>query len=114
MCRKPRGRPRSDMRIVTWWSDSGESDQKSHIAALLRRLDLGCRFCVWMKSGNLYGSPTTRATIAGRGRSFSASNHNRDHYHHERIHDSQSELNRHRRGATGTTRRALFVAKPKT
>src|SRR5216684_6811146 len=32
MCRKPRGRPRSDIRIVTWWSDSGESDQKSHIA----------------------------------------------------------------------------------
>src|SRR6266699_4138714 len=53
----------------------------------------------------------SRNDCRSRKKLFS-SNDNRDHYHHERIHDSQSELNRHRRGATGTTRRALFVAKP--
>ena len=31
----------------------GDSDQKSHIAVGERRLVLGCRFWVWMKSGNL-------------------------------------------------------------
>jgi hypothetical protein len=42
------------------------------------------------------------------------SNDNRDDNHHERIHDSRSKLNRHRRGAADTTRRTLFAAKPKT
>jgi len=42
------------------------------------------------------------------------SNDNRDDYHHKRIHDSESELKRHGRGAADTTRRALFAAKPKT
>src|SRR5476651_668715 len=31
MWRKPCGVPRSENRMVTWCSDSGESDQKSHI-----------------------------------------------------------------------------------
>jgi hypothetical protein len=47
------GIPRSDIRIVTWCRLSGLSDQKSHIAVLERRFVRGCRFCVWMKSGNL-------------------------------------------------------------
>ena len=38
----------------------------------------------------------------------------RDDNHHERIHDSEGELNRHRRGAAGTTGRALLATKPKT
>jgi hypothetical protein len=33
--------------------DSGDSDQKSHIAVGERRLVRGWRFWVWMKSGNL-------------------------------------------------------------
>jgi len=56
MWRTPMGRPRSEKRMVTWCSDSGDKDQKSHIAVAERRLVLGCRFWVWMKSGNLYGS----------------------------------------------------------
>ena len=47
------GRPRSEKRIVTWCRLSGDSDQKSHMAVLLRRLVFGSRFWVWMKSGNL-------------------------------------------------------------
>jgi len=40
-------------------------------------------------------------------------NDNRDDNHHERIHDSQRELNYHRRGAADTTRRTFFAAKAK-
>ncbi len=50
------GQPRSDIRIVIWCSDSGDCDQKSHMAVGLRRLVFGWRFCVRMKSGNLRGS----------------------------------------------------------
>ena len=42
------------------------------------------------------------------------SNDHRDDNHHERIHDSQSELNRHRRRAAETTDYTLFAAKLKT
>ena len=37
------------------------------------------------------------------GEKFLRSNDNRDDYHHERIHGSKSELNRHGRGAADTT-----------
>src|SRR4029450_1594393 len=36
MWRTSLGRPRSDIRIVTWCRLSGDSDQKSHIAVGLR------------------------------------------------------------------------------
>ena len=39
-----RGKPRSDIRIVTWCRLSGESDQKSHIDVAERRLVRGWRF----------------------------------------------------------------------
>ena len=42
------------------------------------------------------------------------SDENCDDDHHERIHDSESELNCHCRCATGTTLRTLFAANPKT
>ncbi|MCY1546347.1 hypothetical protein D9M68_823390 [compost metagenome] len=54
--RRLAGMPRSLIRVVIWCSDSGLSDQKSQAAVALRRLDLGSRFCVWMKSGNFNGS----------------------------------------------------------
>ena len=57
------GRPRSVIRIVTWCRLSGDSDQKSHIAVGERRFVFGCRFWVWMKSGNLYGSRTKNTGV---------------------------------------------------
>ena len=42
------------------------------------------------------------------------SNDHRDNNHRERIHDSQSELDCHRRGAAETTDYTLFAAKLKT
>ena len=56
MFRHVRGVPRSLIRKLTWWSDSGESDQKSHWMLLLRRPEALMRFCEWMKSENLEGS----------------------------------------------------------
>src|SRR5216683_2254984 len=56
MCRKPSGVPRSENKIVTWCSDSGDSDQKSHIIVGDFRFVCGSRFCVWMKSLNLIPS----------------------------------------------------------
>ena len=53
MCIGEIGKPRSDIKIVTWCKVSGDSDQKSHIAVGERMLVRGWRFCVWMKSGNL-------------------------------------------------------------
>jgi hypothetical protein len=50
------GVPRSEKRMVTWCSDSGERDQKSHIIVGDFRLVSGSRFCVWMKSPNFSGS----------------------------------------------------------
>ena len=55
--------PRSDIRIVTWCRLSGDSDQKSHIAVGERRLVAGCRFWVWMKSGNFTGSRTKKTGV---------------------------------------------------
>ena len=57
------GMPRSDIRMVTWCSDSGESDQKSHMAVGERRLVAGWRFWVRMKSGNLSGSRTKKTGV---------------------------------------------------
>ncbi len=51
------------MRMATWWSDSGESDQKSHCALLLRSPVSGIRFCEWMKSWNLVGSRTKKTGV---------------------------------------------------
>jgi hypothetical protein len=42
--RTPMGRPRSGMRIVTWCRDSGDWDQKSHMAVVERRLRLRMTF----------------------------------------------------------------------
>ena len=42
------------------------------------------------------------------------SNDHRDDNHHERIHNAQSELDRHRRRAAETTGHTLFAAKLKT
>src|SRR5271156_5082367 len=42
--------------MVTWCSDSGERDQKSHIIVGDFRLVSGSRFWVWMKSPNFNGS----------------------------------------------------------
>ena len=69
MLRHDFGRPRSENRIVTWCRLSGESDQKSHIEVLLRRFVFGSRFCVRMKSGNLYGSRTKKTGVLFRSRS---------------------------------------------
>ncbi len=67
--------------------------------------------CDARKDGN-------KANEAGRDfrswKKLFRSNENRDDYHYERIHDSKSELNCHRRGTAHTTRRTLFAAKPKT
>ncbi len=63
MCRQLRGVPRSLIRIVTWWADSGESDQKSHCMLLLRRPLSGIRSCEWMKSGNFIGSRTKKTGV---------------------------------------------------
>ena len=41
MCRQVRGVPRSDIRRVTWWADSGDRVQKSHCMLLSRRLVSG-------------------------------------------------------------------------
>ena len=41
-------------------------------------------------------------------------NDHRDNDHHERVHDSQSELNSHRRGAAETTCNPLFAPQLKT
>ena len=57
------GRPRSDIRIVTWCRLSGDSDQKSHMAVGERMLVRGWRFWVWMKSGNLLGSRTKNTGV---------------------------------------------------
>jgi hypothetical protein len=45
---------------------------------------------------------------------FFRSNDKRDDNHHEGIHHSQNELDRHWRSAAETTGRTLFTAKPKT
>src|SRR6478672_2029792 len=44
MWRTETGRPRSDIRMVTWCRLSGDSDQKSHIAVGERMLVRGWRF----------------------------------------------------------------------
>jgi len=44
-------------------SDSGESDQKSHCALLLRNPVSGMRPCEWMKSWNLVGSRTKNTGV---------------------------------------------------
>ena len=41
----------------------GDWLQKSHIAVGERRLVLGWRFCVWMKSGNFSGSRTKNTGV---------------------------------------------------
>src|SRR5271169_2492941 len=46
ICRTSVGKPRSENKVVTWCKDSGDSDQKSHIAVGERRWVLGWRFCV--------------------------------------------------------------------
>ncbi len=56
MFRQVRGMPRSLIRKVTWWADSGVSVQKSHWALLSRRPVAGIRFCERMKCGNFIGS----------------------------------------------------------
>ena len=56
MCRSVRGVPRSVIRNVTWWADSGDSVQKSHCMLWSRRSVSGRRFWEWMKSENLDGS----------------------------------------------------------
>ena len=63
MWRQVRGVPRSLIKMATWWSDSGESDQKSHCMLLLRRPVSGIRFCEWMKSWNLLGSRTKKTGV---------------------------------------------------
>src|SRR3989442_15122668 len=65
MWRQVRGVPRSDIKIATWWSDSGESDQKSHCMLLLRKPVSGIRFCEWMKSRVAVGIGIT--LLAGQG-----------------------------------------------
>src|SRR5258705_14010100 len=49
--------------MVTWCRLSGDSDQKSHIAVGDRMLVLGCRFWVWMKSGNFSASRTKKTGV---------------------------------------------------
>ena len=63
MLRYVRGVPRSDMRIVTWWADSGESVQKSHCMSLERMPVSGRRFWEWMKSWNFEASRTKNTGV---------------------------------------------------
>jgi hypothetical protein len=44
MCRQEAGMPRSLIRIVTWWADSGDRVQKSHCMLLSRRCVSARRF----------------------------------------------------------------------
>ena len=55
--------PRSDIRIVTWWADSGESVQKSHCMSCECMPVSGSRFCEWMKSWNFEGSRTKKTGV---------------------------------------------------
>jgi hypothetical protein len=64
MWRQSRGVPRSLIRTVTWWADSGDSVQKSHCMLLLRRPLSGMRSCEWMKSGNFIGSRTKKTGVS--------------------------------------------------
>ncbi len=56
MWRYDAGMPRSPKSQVTWWVDSGDSDQKSHTLSASVLPVYGSRFWVWMKSGNLIAS----------------------------------------------------------
>ena len=57
------GVPRSLIRIVTWWADSGFSVQKSHCMLLSRRSVSARRFWEWMKSWKFDGSRTKKTGV---------------------------------------------------
>jgi len=63
MWRNVFGMPRSPMRYVTWWADSGFSDQKSHCMWLSRRPDPQSRFWLRMKCGNFIVSRTKNTGV---------------------------------------------------
>ncbi len=63
MFRQARGVPRSDIRMVTWCADSGDSVQKSHCMVLSRRPVSAERFWEWMKSWNLLASRTKKVGV---------------------------------------------------
>ena len=63
MCRHVFGMPRSPISQVTWWADSGDSDQKSHCMWWSRKLLAAIRFWLRMKFWNFIGSRTKNTGV---------------------------------------------------